>query len=224
MVSGNMQAACLKDFISVSVEVDCTFCKFAKAPAMLAIMAPLMITQKLSMKIRLATKEDVAQILALEQAHLHDELGSSAISMQGQAFGRGEILELVSHHSLVVAEADDNIVGYVMAADWSFYGKWPLYRGLLKRLKEFDWDGTVLNERNSCQYGPIWIRREYRGQGIFEALVAEVRRQTRPKYLCMLAFIAEDNQVSYKAHTGKGQMQVVDYYSFDERDYYVLLG
>lgn len=176
------------------------------------------------MEIRLAGADDVAIIAALERTYLHDELAGTANSMKGQAFNEKEIAELVSHHYVVVAEEQGQIWGYVFAGSWSFFANWPIYRGLLRRLSEYELAERRLTERNTCQYGPIWVHTARRGQGIFEALVAHVRMLTRQKFVSMVTFIAEDNQRSYAAHTGKGAMQVVDYYTFDDRDYYVLLG
>ena len=176
------------------------------------------------MNIRVARLQDVSILAKLEQQFLQDELVSASSAMQGQAFSTQELTTLVNQHYVVIAEKDNQIVGYVIAGSWAFFATWPIYRGLLKRLPDLTFEGQTLSEKNSCQYGPIWIKRSHRGQGIFEALVAKVRQLTRTKYTAMLTFIAEDNQVSYAAHTGKGAMQVVDYYTFENRDYYVLLG
>jgi len=173
-------------------------------------------------KIRLALPQDVDLLAMLEKKHLNDELASASMGLQGQAFSHGELSELVQHHWVVVALVEQQIVGYVIAGRWGFFEHWPIYRTLLNRLGQLDWDGPKLTKVNSCQYGPIWVQQAYRGQGIFEALVREIRRQVAPHFSYMLTFIAEDNERSFAAHSGKAQMQVVDFFTVSARDYYLM--
>ncbi len=179
------------------------------------------------MNIRLAHQGDLKQLIELEQLHLNDELNDgSQSSLDGQAFGKAELKQLIEQHWICVAEPDNavngEIVGYVIAGSWSFFEAWPVYRNILKKLNQFSVGITQLTKQNSCQYGPIWIKREYRGQGLFESLVNGIKKQVKPRYPFMVTFIAEDNMVSFSAHTNKASMQVLDYISFDDRDYYLL--
>lgn len=180
------------------------------------------------MNIRLAHLGDLSQLQQLEQTNLNDELSGSEQSygLDGQAFGSAELKLLISEHWIVVAEQDNGengeIVGYVIAGGWPFFESWPVYRNILRRLGDFSVDGTKISKMNSCQYGPIWIKKSCRGQGIFEALVNYLKLQVQPKYQFMLTFIAEDNLASFSAHTNKASMQVLDFFTFDDRDYYLL--
>jgi L-amino acid N-acyltransferase YncA len=131
--------------------------------------------------------------------------------------------QLVLQHWIVVAQVEQQIVGYVIAGRWGFFEAWPIYRTLLNRLSQLEWDGPKLTKHNSCQYGPIWVHQAYRGQGVFEALVQEVRRAVAPHFRYMLTFIAEDNERSFSAHTRKAQMQVVDFFTVSARDYYLMV-
>ncbi|PKH56280.1 GNAT family N-acetyltransferase [Shewanella sp. Choline-02u-19] len=177
------------------------------------------------MNIRLATLEDVLPLAALEQSQLQDELSIEQrnSSLDGQSFSQADLTCLVTQHWVVVAELGGHIVGYVIAGRWAFFKQWPIYRNLLNRLSRIEYDKARLTEKNCCQYGPIWIATDYRGQGIFEALVKFVRKAVSKELPYMLTFIAEDNGASFAAHTRKGGMQVVDFISFDERDYYLLV-
>ena len=184
------------------------------------------------MNIRLARMGDLKQLVALERIHLNDELsdGAQAHALDGQAFGEAELRQLIESHWICVAERkldrldgqNGEIVGYVIAGAWSFFESWPVYRHILKRLKEFSLGGVKLTKSNSCQYGPIWIKKEYRGQGIFETLVSEIKTHAQAQFPFMLTFIAEDNMASFSAHTNKASMQVLDFFTFDDRDYYLL--
>ncbi|AQS37797.1 hypothetical protein Sps_02645 [Shewanella psychrophila] len=185
------------------------------------------------MNIRPAHIGDLEQLIELEKLHLNDELndGSKAKTLDGQAFGKAELKELIENHWICIAEknmAKDSstetreIIGYVIAGRWTFFEAWPVYRRILKGLKELNVDGSQLSKGNSCQYGPIWIKKECRGQGIFEALVNGIKAQVKNEFSFMLTFIAEDNLASFTAHTKKASMVVLDYFTFDDRDYYLL--
>lgn len=179
------------------------------------------------MNIRPAHQGDLQQLVDLEQMHLNDELNAGAqMSLDGQAFGKAELKQLIDQHWICVAESDDTtpseIVGYVLAGTWSFFETWPVYRNIINKLHQFSLDNTQLTKKNSCQYGPIWIKQEYRGQGLFQLLVNGIKKQVNPEYRYMVTFIAEDNMASFSAHTNKASMQVLDFFSFDDRDYYLL--
>lgn len=178
-----------------------------------------------STKIRLATMQDVAALAALEQSQQQDELAIEQRnnSLAGQSFNQSDLTSLVKQHWVVVAELDGDIIGYVIAGRWSFFKQWPIYRNLLNRLPRIDYEKAKLTENNCCQYGPIWIASEHRGQGIFEALVQFVKKSVAKELPYMVTFIAEDNAGSFAAHTRKGGMQVIDFISFEERDYYLLV-
>ncbi|MCG9730107.1 GNAT family N-acetyltransferase [Shewanella sp. Isolate13] len=177
------------------------------------------------MKIRRAKAADITALAALEQKHLLDELAADKRdnSLQGQSFTQADLTTLVNQHWVVVAEVEGEIIGYVIAGRWSFFKQWPIYRNLLNRLPRLDYERAKLTEKNCCQYGPIWINSSHRGQGIFEALVALLKKLVANELSYMLTFIAEDNGGSFAAHTRKGGMQVIDYISFDGRDYYLLV-
>ena len=179
--------------------------------------------------IRVATPADVSKIAQLERLHANDELQQSTGSLQGQTFSESQLLQLINKHWLVVAEQinehslekEQQIVGYVVAAAWSFFDGQNIYRHILKQVSRLDTPKITVN--NSCQYGPIWVAPSVRGNGIFEALVTHLKGLVRSKFPYMVTFIAEDNGRSYAAHTRKGGMQVVDFFSFEQRDFYLLL-
>ncbi|MDB2386421.1 GNAT family N-acetyltransferase [Shewanella sp.] len=176
-------------------------------------------------KIRLATAQDVAALAQLEQSQLHDELTLEQRnnSFSGQSFTQADLTELVTKHWVAVAQLNHEIIGYVIAGRWSFFKQWPIYRHLLHCLPSIDYDKAALTDKNCCQYGPIWIASAHRGQGLFEALVECIKQAVAKELPYMLTFIAEDNQGSFAAHTRKAAMQVVDFISFDDRDYYLMV-
>lgn len=171
---------------------------------------------------RLATLQDVDTLASLERQYLNDELTSAGQGLQGQAFTAQALQQLVQQHWIVVAEIQGRIIGYVIAGRWDFFSTGPLYRAMLTRLHQLTWDGPRLTQANTCQYGPIWLHPAYRGSGIFELLVAAIKRVVNPHFAFMLTCIAENNERSFAAHSGKAHMQVVDFFTVSARDYYLM--
>lgn len=180
------------------------------------------------MQIRQATVNDIEQIAQLERQHLNDELSSNSAAMSGQGYSVNDLQQILRQGWIVVAETNSTtnsaIIGYVFAGPWAFFTQFSIYKHIVKQLRHIDFNGTSLTEKNSCQYGPIWIASSSRGQGIFEKLVDKIRQLSRQKYSHMVTFIAEENQHSYFAHTRKGQMQVIDFFDYADRGYYLLRG
>ncbi|QBF83648.1 GNAT family N-acetyltransferase [Shewanella maritima] len=184
---------------------------------------------------RNAKTADIAQLLKLEQQHLNDELsqaGSMAANMmQGQALTKVQLTKLIDEHVIAIAELRGEIIGYVIAADWSFYtanekqtkrSQSSIYQYISAKLPELSLDGRALTTNNSCQYGPIWVAPSVRGAGVFQKLVEYLCLQLTANYDYLVAYIAEDNERSFAAHTNKANMQVIDFISYQQSDYYLL--
>ena len=171
------------------------------------------------MQIRQATTNDLPTLAQLERTHLNAELSSNTSDMLGQGFNQNDLASFINDGWIIIAEVNNNIVGYVICADWKVFLRWPIYHAILRHLK---FNSPEYNQNNTCQYGPIWIDENFRGQGIFELLVQKVKQLSQQRYQTMLTFIAEDNQHSYFAHTKKVRMQVLDFFEFEDRGYYLL--
>ncbi|WP_394131206.1 GNAT family N-acetyltransferase [Shewanella maritima] len=176
----------------------------------------------MTIQIRIAVNADAAQLAQLEQRFNADELGQSSSMLEGQCLNQTQLQQLIQQQWVVVAEDKQTIVGYVIAARWPFYQQQGLYRVIKQQLKQCQLHGQPLSEHNSCQYGPIWIEQRFRGQGLFQRLVEFLTQQVKASMPYVVAFIAEDNERSFAAHTSKGNMQVIDYISYQQRDYYLL--
>ncbi|WP_144210865.1 GNAT family N-acetyltransferase [Shewanella donghaensis] len=177
----------------------------------------------MTVSYRLARLNDAKEIAHLELTHMNDELAPGAQAMSGQHFTEQQLSVLINQGWIMLAIVDHAIIGYVIAGPWSIFKSWPIYQHILKRLPSIEIGFSTLSEKNSCQYGPIWIDSRHRGQGIFEVLVSKLKRDVGQKYTYMVTFIAEDNALSLAAHTRKASMEVVDYFGFQQRDYYLLL-
>lgn len=176
------------------------------------------------MEIRAAHAEDISSLAQLEQTYQQDELSQGQTSkLQGQSFNHDELALLIEKEYLWVAEVDSHIIAYVIAGSWAFFENGPIYQMLLRRMQHVELDSATLTKHNTCQYGPVWIHPHYRGQGLFNQLVNQIKQQVSTKYPYMVTFISDENERSFAAHTQKAAMQVIDFFTFEDRDYYLLL-
>ncbi|MBR9729402.1 GNAT family N-acetyltransferase [Shewanella intestini] len=176
----------------------------------------------MSVLYRVANFDDAAHIALLEQRHCHDELNQDSGMMAAQSLSVSDMATLISQHWVVIAEQNSVIVGYVIAAKWAYYGNQGLYSTMQRHLAQTSVGMSKLTSKNTCQYGPVWVHSSLRGQGIFEGLMVFLVKEVKPHVPFMVAIIAEGNERSFAAHTQKGQMQVIDYLTFEQRDYYLL--
>ncbi|WP_228289621.1 GNAT family N-acetyltransferase [Shewanella cyperi] len=167
-------------------------------------------------QIRTATATDISQIAQLEQLHLADELSSDRGNLQGEGFDIRALTELATKQQLLVAIEGEEILGYVMAADWRFYGNRHIYGAIGKQLQRLG------GFERSCQYGPVWVSPAARGTGVFQLLVDALWPRLAERFSHAVTFIAEDNERSFAAHTAKAGMQVLDLFGFEGRDFYLL--
>lgn len=168
-------------------------------------------------EIRLAKLTDIDELTRLEKLHVNDELVTDTRQFNGSVLTDNDFSRLIASHWVVVALDKNKIIGYLIAAKWSFFGNIAIYRRMLSLLSE-----QGINPNNSCQYGPAWVDKKYRKMGIFSKMFAFLERQIDTGFQFLIAFIAEKNEVSFMAHTSKVAMTVVDYFEFEQQDYYLL--
>ncbi|MDD8061313.1 MULTISPECIES: GNAT family N-acetyltransferase [Shewanella] len=173
--------------------------------------------------IRKGALIDAAAIVQLERKHINDELSKPVAALHAHSFTLNEVKTLINHHWLAVAEDQGEIIGYVIATKWAFFSSQPLYRHIIQKIKFSDLDGCALSTTNTCQYGPVWVHPSFRGKGVFEALVNELKHQVKGTYPFMVTFISADNVRSLVAHKNKAAMYLLEDFTFEQRDYQLLV-
>ncbi len=123
---------------------------------------------------------------------------------------------------IMIARDGGRIISYAMAASWQFWAEWPLFSYMIQKLPENSFNGQSLTVENSYQYGPICVDKAYRGSGVFEKVFYASLDSMAGRYPIMVTFINQINPRSYKAHTQKVNMTVVDTFQFNNNDYYIL--
>ncbi|MCP3955568.1 MAG: GNAT family acetyltransferase [Desulfobacterales bacterium] len=173
---------------------------------------------------RLAVKNDIQGILDLQEINLFENL-AAAEKENGfvtTPFAISQLKELLGRHGLFVAEDDQKITGYTMAAGWDYFSQWPIFPFMISRLSGYIFKGVTLSDQNTFQYGPICIDYSLRGTGAFPRLFEAMRIELSSRHPVGITFINRVNKRSYRAHTRKLGMAVIDEFEFSGREYYGL--
>lgn len=173
---------------------------------------------------RLANADDLQEILDLQEINLFGNLSESEKEngFVTTRFTIAQLEDVLNERGLFVAESEGNILGYTMAAGWDYFSQWPIFPYMISRLSGFIFNGTNITDQNTFQYGPICVDSSLRGTDTFPRLFDEMRMALSCRYPVGITFINKVNERSYKAHTRKLGMVVVDEFEFSGREYYGL--
>ena len=173
---------------------------------------------------RLAEQNDIQGILALQEINLFNNLPEEERKngFVTTPFTILQLEELLKKDGLFVVEKDGKIMGYTMAAGWDYFSQWPIFPYMISRLSGFVFNNTTISEKNTFEYGPVCIDSSLRGTDAFPRLFEEMRIKLSSTYPVGITFINKVNDRSYKAHTRKAGMTVVDEFEFSGKNYYSL--
>lgn len=174
---------------------------------------------------RNATIKDIPKIESLQKRYhvsfiLEEDKKDGFVTT---LFTTEQLAELIEQENGISIACDgDKVVAYAMAGSWRFWSKWPLFQFMIADLPDTQYLGQTLTIENSYQYGPVCIDKDYRGQGVLQALFAYSARQMSRRYPILITFINHINTRSYKAHTEKVGLEVIKSFQFNGNNYYEL--
>ena len=174
---------------------------------------------------RNAVIEDIVAIGELQKKY-----HISTISQEEKAdgfvttlFSDEQFKEIIDKENGISIACDgDKIVAYAMAASWEYWARWPLFEHMMEDLKSTEYMGQILSIKNSYQYGPICIDKDYRGTEVLKKVFDSSRKQMNERYPILITFINYINTRSYYAHTKKLGLEVIKSFEFKNNKYYEL--
>jgi hypothetical protein len=173
---------------------------------------------------RKAIPSDFEGILRLQRNNLITSLQAEDLSQGFLSIEitREQLDKINSELGVFVALDDKAVIGYLMAETVEFAVGSPLIAHMFQRLKDVVFDGLALSSSCLFVYGPVCIDRQYRGQGILEGLFAIMKETLKADYDIGIAFVSQLNTRSYRAHTAKMKMTVIDEFEFNGGRYHTL--
>ncbi len=174
--------------------------------------------------VELATPADFDAMLALHALNhaTHIAPDARADGFLTLDIARADLEKLYQMSSLWIARAakNDELAGYILAAPWDFYARWPMFRTQTDRFPLAFGDAQLTVE-NSFQYGPVCVAREFRGRGLLAQLLGAVKARYREDYDFGATFINVANVASMSAHRKIG-LQTLDEWQANGNDYETL--
>ena len=150
-------------------------------------------------------------------------MGNKANGFVTALFTEEQFKELIQkENGLAIACDGDKVIAYTMAASWEYWTEWPLFQYMINDLPNEKYLGQVLSTKNSYQYGPISIDKNYRGTEVLLNLFEFSRIQMNKRYPILITFINQINPRSYYAHTKKLGLEVIKTFEFKNNQYYEL--
>jgi len=141
-------------------------------------------------EIALATRDDIAGILDLQERNLLARGGLLSVRLPG-AFIEAALDDLPQ----IVARRDGKVVAYLLAGSRSVHAQTPIIQAMFRA-----YPGS---------HGPICVAENERGHGLATALFAKLCERL-PGRECV-AFVRRDNVASLQAHVKMGMKDVASF-------------
>lgn len=178
------------------------------------------------MDLKIATLNDIEKVL-----ELHDKYQINTINEEDKkdgfittAFTKEQMVDLITlEQGLFIAVENERVIAYVMSASWDFWSRWPMFVYMIEDLENLEYLGQKLTTKNSYQYGPVCVDKEYRGKQVLEKLFDFARANMAKRFPILVTFINKINQRSYIAHTKKIGLEVIKEFSYNNNNYYELV-
>jgi len=145
--------------------------------------------------IALATRDDIAGILDLQDRNLLDRGGLLSVGFSAPWFEAALALMPV-----IVARRDGRVGGYLVSTPYTAHADVPIVQAMLR---------AYPGSPGAYLYGPICVMQSERGRGLAHALFAELRARLPGRE--GIAFIRRDNAASLRAHDKMGLREVAEF-------------
>ncbi|AYQ32176.1 GNAT family N-acetyltransferase [Runella sp. SP2] len=151
--------------------------------------------------------EDLRKILELQRQNLYKNTPSEY--QQDQGFTTVEhsfesIKKMNDALPQIIAKDGDLLVGYALVMPRTFGQLIPELVPMFDIISGLSYDGKPLSEQRYYVMGQICVAQSHRGQGIFDGLYAEHKRQLSGEFDLCVTEIAVRNTRSTRAHERVG--------------------
>jgi hypothetical protein len=178
------------------------------------------------MIFKAAKVSDIDGVLQLQKKYQIDTIAEEdkKDGFVTTSFTKEQLTKLIEEEQgLFIAENQDGIVAYVMAASWQYWSAWPLFAYMIQDLPNLEYRGQRLSVENSYQYGPICVDKSVRGSGVLEKIFELARKEMAKRFSFLVTFINKINPRSYEAHTRKLDLELLQEFDYNSNSYYELI-
>jgi ribosomal protein S18 acetylase RimI-like enzyme len=170
-------------------------------------------------------ERDLAQILELQQLNLARRVSPAEAASQGFVTVEHSLQLLQRMHVIapsVVAKCGAHLAGYALTMPVECRAFVPVLEPMFERLTQLRHRGQPVLEQRMYVMGQICVAAAFRGQGVFDAMYDEHRRQFALRFDFMVTEVAISNTRSMRAHARVG-FETIDRYRDETNDWAVML-
>lgn len=174
--------------------------------------------------LEVANLSDINGILSLQDLYLVSNLSSQEKEdgFVTTPFTVEQLTYVINNQGLFIAKVNNKIIAYLFAESWDYFSQYPIFEYMITLIPNLDFHDYSFTTKNSFQYGPVCILKEYRGKGLINLLFEFMRIRTFEKYPLSLTFINKVNKPSLKAHIEKLNWAIISEFQFNNNEYFIL--
>ena len=177
------------------------------------------------MEYKIATINDIEETLKLHKKYQIDTIKEEdkKDGFVTTPFSYKELEELIKQENgLFIAKEKNRVIAYVMSASWEFWSDWEMFAFMAKELESLEYKGVKLTTKNSYQYGPICIDKEYRGTKVLNNIFNFALENMAKRYDILVTFVNKVNPRSFVAHTRKLGLDIITEFEYNNNRYWEL--
>jgi len=176
------------------------------------------------MEFRRATSNDIPAVLEIQAANFIDNLKplerqNGFLSVE---FPRTQLEATAEELGIIVAIDHGRVVGYLCASSCAFNRQFTLLARMMEQFDRITFRGRPLASSRLFIYGPVCIDRVYRGRGVLRGLYEALCKEVAGRFDVGVAFVADENPHSLRAHINSLRMDHVGNFTFAGKDYHIL--
>ena len=134
-----------------------------------------------------------------------------------------DVKNIIGNEGVIVVRNNNKVVGYLMPMTLERAERIPLFRELIARFDNLEYEERTLSSYNACILAQICIEKDFRGGSSLRAIHDAAYQHLRDKYQIGVTDIASDNLRSLKANIEKIGMKLVGEYNFAGTTWKVVL-
>jgi len=170
------------------------------------------------------TEKDLQQILQLQLANLPKNISAAEAKNQGfvTVHHSLEILHAMNRpHPHIIAKEANHVIGYALVMLQKFKDTIPVLKPMFHKINSLSFHDQPLSTINYFVMGQVCVDKNYRGQGVFNGLYQQMRKEMAPLFDCIITEIATRNTRSMRAHQKVG-FEVISIYSTEQEEWAIV--
>ena len=170
------------------------------------------------------SEEEIQQILQLQLANLPKNISATEAKMQGfvTVHHSPEILHAMNvPYPHIIAKVKERVVGYTLVMLRKFKDEVPVLKPMFQKIDGLSFHKKPLLNTKYFVMGQVCVDKNFRGQGVFNGLYQQMRKEMSPFFDCIITEIATRNTRSMRAHHKVG-FEIISVYSTEQEEWAIV--